>query len=103
MYPTLCVSCGHPFVKWLNYDEMFELIFKKSIEAYDIFNKLMREDSIECEPIDLIGKGHGPFKPSARVQVSLGSPRIGFRNIKSYILIKTENHKGYRIWIRAVT
>ena len=51
-YPTLCISCGHPFVKWLNYIEMFELIFKKSIEAYDIFSKLMREDSIECEPID---------------------------------------------------
>lgn len=26
--PTQCPKCGHLYVKWLNYDEMYNLIFR---------------------------------------------------------------------------
>lgn len=32
--PTKCPKCNHLYVKWINYEEMYELIFKPNAEKY---------------------------------------------------------------------
>jgi len=33
--PTLCPKCSHLYVKWLNYEELYEMYFKDECQYYE--------------------------------------------------------------------